>query len=213
MSYFVTGTDTNVGKTIFSAYLAKCGRAKYWKPIQCGQPFDEDRVGELIGYENVHPGLYKLRKPLSPHKAFELENQHWDMTRCITPPGDIVVEGAGGVYVPITWEYYMMDLMAQLGFPIILVARSSLGTLNHSLLSIEALRNRRLSLKSVVMVGPENESNRQSVERIAGVSVFEFPWLEDLKKWGDLNLERGRQFFWTKGSDADDLDADDEEKK
>ena len=127
MSYFVTGTDTGVGKTIFSAYLAKCGRARYWKPIQCGEPSDEDRVGELIGYQCVHPSSYRLQEPLSPHRASELENLHLDMTQCVLPLGAVVVEGAGGVYVPITWKHNMMDLMAQLGIPIILVARSSLG--------------------------------------------------------------------------------------
>ena len=196
MSYFVTGTDTGIGKTIFSAYLTRCGGAKYWKPIQCGEPFDEDRVGKLIGTQSVHPGLYKLKEPLSPHRASELEGLSLDMTRCVLPSGVVVAEGAGGVYVPITWEYCMMDLMGQLGLPIILVARSSLGTLNHSLLSVEALRNRGLKLKSVVMVGPKNESNRQTIERIADIPVFEFPWLDNLREFKNLNLELGYDFFW-----------------
>ena len=194
--YFVTGTDTDVGKTVFSAYLAKCGPAKYWKPIQCGQPFDGDQVSSWIGAGRVHPSLYTLQHPLSPHRAAELEGVELEMTRCICPPGPVVVEGAGGVYVPITWEQNMMDLMAQLGLPIVLVARSSLGTLNHSLLSIEALRSRGLDLRFVVMVGPRNESNRFTIERLGCTPVFEFPWLEPLEGFHNLDLQRGSDFFW-----------------
>ena len=198
MSYFVTGTDTDVGKTVFSAYLSLCGGAKYWKPIQCGRPFDEERVGEWIGSHLVHAGLYQLEAHLSPHQAFELEpDLEWDITRCIMPSGPLVVEGAGGVYVPITWSFHMMDLMAHLGLPIILVVRSSLGTLNQSLLSVEALSSRRLPLKALVMVGPENNPpNRQSLERLTGIPIFEFPWLEDLGELKNLNLKKGYDFFW-----------------
>ena len=174
-------------KLFFRLTLQSVGGAKYWKPIQCGEPSDEDRVGELIGFENIHSSTYKLKESLSPHRAAELENRELDMTRCVCPSGPLVVEGAGGVYVPIKWDFHMMDLMAQLSLPVILVARSSLGTLNHSFLSIEALRSRGLDLKCVVMVGL-NESNRSTVERIAQIPVFEFPWLNDL---GGSGLEMG----------------------
>ena len=196
MSYFVTGTDTDVGKTIFATYLTICGKAKYWKPIQCGRPFDEKIVADLIGSSFVHPGLYQLKKPLSPHQAFEGETVEWDLSSLVVPQGPLVVEGAGGVYVPITWEFHMMDLMAHLKIPIILVARSSLGTLNHSLLSLEALRGRGLPIRALVMAGSPNPLNRQSLERLGQIPVFEFPWLEDLGELKNLNLHKGYDFFW-----------------
>ena len=207
----MTGTDTGVGKTIFSAYLTKCSYpslwgagdfpvsvgAKYWKPIQCGQPFDEDQVKELVAPEFVHPGVYQLKAALSPHQAAELEGVELKMAQCAIPVGDVVVEGAGGVYVPITWESLMVDLMSQLGLPIILVARSSLGTLNHSLLSVRALRSCGLTIKALVMVGPPNERNRQSLERLSGLSVFEFPWLKSLEEeFKSLDFQKGYNFFW-----------------
>ncbi len=200
MSYFVTGTDTDIGKTIFSAYLTKCGGGKYWKPIQCGEPSDEETVRDLVGSTKVHPSAYKLKHPLSPHRASELEGIDLDITttHCKMPlgPQPLIVEGAGGVYVPITWEHNMMDLMSHLGLPVILVAKSSLGTLNHSLLSIEALKKRNLNIHSVVMVGPPNESNRQTIERLSKIPVFEFPWLENLENFEYLDLKLGYGFFW-----------------
>lgn len=196
-AYFVTGTDTGVGKTIFATYLAKCGQAHYWKPVQCGHPTDKSLVGELIGSQYTFPETYSFKAPLSPHQAAQEEETHIDLAHITLPKkSPLVVEGAGGVWVPLTWQKNMMDLMVQLKIPVILVARSTLGTLNHSLLSIEALRRRRIQLHSLVMVGRNNEGNRRSLERLGDIPVFVFPHFSPLEEFHQFDLEEGRDFFW-----------------
>ncbi len=141
----VTGTDTGIGKTVFAAGLAGALGAAYWKPIQSGleDGADADTVVSL-GVTRVMPEAYRLTQPLSPHRAAEIDGVTIDPAR-LTPPstdGALVIEGAGGVLVPVTRELLFADLFARWALPVVLVSWTGLGTINHSLLSIEALRAR-----------------------------------------------------------------------
>ncbi|HKV42028.1 MAG TPA: dethiobiotin synthase [Blastocatellia bacterium] len=192
---FVTGTDTGVGKTVVSAALMHryrgLGEICYWKPIQTGIEQDDDTaiVRELGGCKDceiLSEGV-RLRRPLSPHLAARLSGQRIDLDRLMTSflkvPATAVriVEGAGGALVPINNTELMTHLIQQLGLPILIVARSGLGTINHTLLTIEALRNRSLNVAGVVMVGDENSENRAAIEHYGEAHVIgELPHLTPL---------------------------------
>ncbi|CCJ50420.1 dethiobiotin synthase [Bordetella parapertussis] len=176
---FVTGTDTGVGKTLASAILARAWRAHYWKPLQTGvaeEPGDTETVAALAGLEpaRLHPPAHVLQAPLSPWAAAPLEGVTLDAA-AIAPPqvdGPLVVEGAGGLYVPIDERHMMIDLMARLGMPVVLAARSGLGTINHTLLSLHALRERRLPVLGVIMLGEPSAGNRHAIEHFGSVPVL-----------------------------------------
>lgn len=183
--FFVTGTDTDVGKTLVAAWLVTQLGASYWKPVQAGIEPETDsatvqRLAELPA-ARILPEAYLLPEPLAPHEAARRAGITIDLDRLAVPAheGLIVVEGAGGLMVPLTDSAYMIDLAADLDLPIILVARSTLGTINHTLLSIEAIRRRGLPLAGVVIAGPETPHNRAAIERYGQIEVLaEIPWLE-----------------------------------
>jgi dethiobiotin synthetase len=185
--FFVTGTDTDVGKTIVSAWLVGRLGAFYWKPVQAGNhpETDSDIVRRLSGAppERVLPEAYLLPEPIAPHEAARRAGTAIDMAKLASPPcaGPLVIEGAGGLLVPLNDKAYVIDLAAELHLPIILVARSTLGTINHTLLSIEAIRRRGLPLAGVVVNGPETPHNRAAIERYGKVEIIaEIPWLDHL---------------------------------
>jgi len=183
---FVTGTDTGVGKTLVSAILAKAWHADYWKPLQTGvadEPGDTPSVMQLadLAPSRVHAPFVVLQAPLSPWAAAPLEGVRID-TDALTCPltaSPLIVEGAGGLLVPINDEVMMIDLIARLGLPVVLVARSSLGTINHTLLSLQALKAAGIAVAGVVMNGPPSAGNRLAIERFGKVPVIaEVPSLE-----------------------------------
>uniref|UniRef100_UPI0035C9CF6F dethiobiotin synthase n=1 Tax=uncultured Sphingomonas sp. TaxID=158754 RepID=UPI0035C9CF6F len=144
----VTGTDTDIGKTVFAAALADALGAAYWKPVQAGLEDGGDgaRVAALTSLppEQILPEAYRLATPCSPHLAARIDGVAIDAL-ALEPPaydGAMVIEGAGGVFVPLTDTHVYADVFQRWGFPVVLVARTALGTINHSLLSIEALRAR-----------------------------------------------------------------------
>ncbi len=173
--YVVTGTDTGVGKTIVSAALAGYLGAHYWKPVQAGldEATDRDTVARLSGLPASHilPEAYRLNTPCSPHEAARIDGVEIDPARLIPPhvPGSLVVEGAGGVLVPLSMNIVYADLFAQWQLPVILVARTSLGTINHSLLSLEALRSRGAPVHGVIFSGDENPASEQAICHIGRV--------------------------------------------
>jgi dethiobiotin synthase len=188
---FVTGTDTGVGKTtVAAALLTRLAKPafRYWKPIQTGieQDNDTETVRQLSGAipaRILDEGI-RLPRPLSPHLAARLHGTTISLTDVLSiaarqPASDRwIVEGAGGVLVPINDQANMTDVMLGLGLPALIVARSGLGTINHTLLSIEALRHRRVPVAGVVMVGERNAENRAAIERFGKVRVVgELPWL------------------------------------
>jgi dethiobiotin synthetase len=194
--FFVTGTDTDVGKTLVSAWLMTQLDADYWKPVQAGVEPETDaatvrRLADVPA-QRILPEAYVLPEAMAPHEAARRAGIAIDMAKLEPPATDrlLVVEGAGGMLVPLTDTDYVIDLAAQLQLPVLLVARSTLGTINHTLLSIEALRGRGLPLAGVVMNGPETPHNRAAIERYGEVNVIaEIPWLPEVTRATLLAIE------------------------
>ncbi|MFN1833932.1 dethiobiotin synthase [Balneola sp. MJW-20] len=186
---FVSGTDTGIGKTVVSAMLMSSLDATYWKPTQSGLDEETDtqfvqRVSE-VPESRIIPERYRLNEPMSPHSAADIDNVKISLNDFQLPEYDtdhLIVEGAGGLWVPINWKESMMDLILHLNIPVLLVARSTLGTLNHTLLSLEALRNRGIDIIGVVMNGPEHEENKKTIEHFGNVKVWEINDLPDINK-------------------------------
>jgi dethiobiotin synthetase len=178
MRFVVSGTDTDVGKTIFCAGLAGLLSVRYWKPVQAGIPGDSETVAGLAGVEIV-PEAYRLKLPASPHQASAEEKITIDPDKLVPPDGPVVIEGAGGLMVPLTRTTLFLDVFARWGIPLILCARTRLGTINHTLLSIEALRARNVPLHGVAFIGeanPESESiitEMGKVKRLGRLPVIE----------------------------------------
>ncbi|MDZ4833233.1 MAG: dethiobiotin synthase [Candidatus Melainabacteria bacterium] len=183
---FVTGTDTNVGKTVVSAMMTIGLNAHYWKPIQSGTADGTDsewiRTVSKLSRDHFIPEAYSLRAPLSPHAAAQLEEVKIDLDTLILPEVEpLVVEGAGGIMVPLNENQYMLDLICKFALPTIIVARSGLGTINHTLLTIDKLRSAGVEILGVVMNGEKNLSNRIALEHYSQVSVLaELPQIESL---------------------------------
>jgi dethiobiotin synthetase len=171
----VTGTDTGVGKTVFAAALAGALQATYWKPIQCGlaDGGDSARVQALAGLapDRIRPEAYRLDMPASPHRAAEAEGIEISISKLGLPnvAGPLVVEGAGGLMVPINRQTLMIDLFASWRLPVVLVARTALGTINHSLLSIEALNGRNIPILGVAFVGEEIADTERTIAEMGNV--------------------------------------------
>jgi dethiobiotin synthetase len=178
--FFITGTDTGVGKTVVSAMLCAALDAMYWKPIQTGTREGSDRVTvmRLAGLEKNRtiPEVYRFSPPVSPHLAARRAGVRIDLRKItmqkLPPKENLIAEGAGGALVPINDTQLMTDLMARLELPVVLVSRTALGTINHTLLSIAALRAVRLDLRGVVMVGKPNIENRKAIEHYGSVRVL-----------------------------------------
>ena len=171
----VTGTDTDVGKTVFAAALAGALGAHYWKPIQAGldDGSDRERVARLSGLpgDKLLPEAYRLTTPCSPHRAAEIDSVVIDPERLTLPQltNPLVIEGAGGVLVPVTRTLLFADLFARWHEPVVLVARTALGTINHSLLSIEALRARNVPILGVAFIGEPAEDSEATIAAIGEV--------------------------------------------
>jgi dethiobiotin synthetase len=170
----VTGTDTDVGKTVFAAALTRALGARYWKPVQAGVDDGGDaegvvRLGVPVG--DVLAEAYRLNTPCSPHRAAELDGTVIDPAQLAPPAvdGPLVIEGAGGVLVPVTPDLVLADLFARWGHPVVLVARTALGTINHSLLSIEALRARGVPIAGIAFVGDAQEDSEATIARLGAV--------------------------------------------
>jgi len=194
--FFVTGTDTDVGKTLVAAWLLTQLDASYWKPVQAGVMPETDssvvrRLAE-IEPDRILPEAYVLPEAIAPHEAARRAGIAIDMAKFVPPVSDrlLVVEGAGGLIVPLTDTAYVIDLAAELHLPLILVARSTLGTINHTLLSLEAIRRRGLPLAGVVINGPETPHNRAAIERYGQVEVIaKIPWLDVVNRSTLLTIE------------------------
>ena len=171
----VTGTDTGVGKTVFAAGLAGALDAFYWKPVQSGldPEGDSETVLRLSGLSpaRILPEAYRLQLPASPHLSAREQGVEIDLQR-LMPPADsapLVIEGAGGVLVPLTETVLIADYFARLRAPAILCARTGLGTINHSLMSVEVLRARGVPVAGIVFIGDPHPENERIVPRLAGV--------------------------------------------
>ncbi|MES3109008.1 dethiobiotin synthase [Sphingomonas aurantiaca] len=174
MTIIVTGTDTDIGKTVFAAGLTAALGARYWKPVQAGLADGSDAASVVtlgVPADRVLPEAYRLTTPCSPHLAAEIDGVTIEPDRLVLPEvdGALVVEGAGGVMVPVTRELIFADLFARWGKPVVLVARTGLGTINHSLLSIEALRNRGVPILGIAFVGDAVEDSEATIATLGKV--------------------------------------------
>ncbi|MGB1361468.1 MAG: dethiobiotin synthase [Alphaproteobacteria bacterium] len=181
---FITGTDTNVGKTVVSAVICKKLNIPYWKPIQSGAiqgDIDANFVSQSAGVDAQTSII--LSQPLSPHIAAEIDGVKIDINNLKSPfDGQHIAEGAGGIFVPINDDYMVIDLMEKLQYNAVIVARSGLGTINHTLLTIQALKHKNIPILGVVMIGEENKQNKQSIEKYSGVKVIgQLPIIEDIE--------------------------------
>lgn len=171
MKIFVTAIGTDCGKTLASAILVEAFKADYWKPIQAGSPGDSDTVRALISNREtiIHPEAYYLKSPESPHSAAKKENIKIDLEKIIIPEtsNDLIIEGAGGVLVPLNDHEYVIDIARKNEVPVVLVSNIYLGSINHTLLTIEELKRRGLVLKGIIFNG-ENAETENIILKKAG---------------------------------------------
>jgi len=186
MTYFVTGTDTDVGKTVACAWLMLHMGAHYWKPIQSGleeRDIDAMKAITKLGNEHFLPSTHELTQPLSPHESAKRDNVQISLDDFEIPKTDknLIIEGAGGCMVPINDDHYVIDLIKHLNAPAIIVARSMLGTINHTVLTIEALKQRGIEIKGIIISGPFMPHNRQAIEQYGQIPIIaEIPQLHEL---------------------------------
>lgn len=173
---FVTGTDTDVGKTVICSLLTIGLKGTYWKPIQSGIPTDTEWIKQVTQLPDKHflPEIYRLIQHLSPHLASKIDGVKIDIEKIFLPNIDshLILEGAGGLMVPINNEFFVIDLIKKLQLPVLLVTRSTLGTINHTLLSLEQLRKYQIPIFGVIMNGPKNSHNRDAIENYGKIKVL-----------------------------------------
>lgn len=173
---FVTGTDTNIGKTLVSAILTKAFEADYWKPIQSGtiEGHDKNTVFELNSRNiKIHPCIYEFEASVSPHLAAKLENQVIETKKLKLPKTDknLVVEGAGGVMVPINNRELIIDIIPPKS-KVVVVTKNYLGTINHTLLTLEALKNKGHHVIGLIVSGESNVENEQIICSLSNIPIW-----------------------------------------
>jgi len=176
--FFITGTDTDVGKTIATSWCLLHYNGVYWKPIQSGlEPTTDTKTIQTLtqlDQNDIYPERYRLTQPLSPHESARRDNVTISLDDFSLPQSSkpLFVEGAGGLMVPINDDHFVIDLIKKLNIPVILTARSLLGTINHTLLSIEALRARDIEIAGLIISGPKSPHNRHALEQYSGVPIL-----------------------------------------
>jgi dethiobiotin synthetase len=186
--FFITGTDTGIGKTVTAAAITLALQGYYWKPVQSGvadEMADQEQVRLLSGLGDQHffPSRYVLQASLSPDQAALREGVNIDLAEIMEQKKSIsaaplIVEGAGGVCVPLNENVCMLDLIQQLGFPVIIVGRGTLGSINHALLTIAALKQREIVIQGMVFSGELNVDNQLAIEKWGGINtLFHLPRL------------------------------------
>ncbi|NKC49481.1 ATP-dependent dethiobiotin synthetase BioD [Ochrobactrum anthropi ATCC 49188] len=174
-TFIITGTDTGIGKTVFSAALAGALNAYYWKPVQSGleEATDSETVVQLAGLSrrNVIPESWRLNTPASPHLSAQIDRVEIDTDALAVPSVDapLVIEGAGGLHVPLTRRTTFIDVFARWRKPVILCARTGLGTINHTLLSLEALNRRNIPVLGIAFVGDHQPDTEKIIPELSGV--------------------------------------------
>jgi dethiobiotin synthetase len=172
----VACTDTEIGKTVFAAGLADLLGADYWKPVQAGLEGETDsrivaRLGGLSD-DRIVPEIYRLQTPASPHHAAAIDGVRIEVDSLDVPDTGgraLVIEGSGGLLVPLNRTTLYIDVFARWHIPVVLCARTALGTINHSLLSIEALRHRKLDILGIAFIGESNPESERVICEIGRV--------------------------------------------
>ncbi|MFM7430986.1 MAG: dethiobiotin synthase [Flammeovirgaceae bacterium] len=175
MNYFVTAIGTDSGKTVVSAILCKALGADYWKPVQAGFPRDADAISQLVPNTIIYPEAYLLNTPASPHAAAKIDNIVIDKSKISLPKtnNNLIIEGAGGCLVPLNDNDFVIDLAKQFSSPIILVSNLYLGSINHTLLTVNLLNQIQLPIAGIIFNG---QSNPESERIILKHSGYKFIW-------------------------------------
>jgi dethiobiotin synthetase len=189
MTYFITAIGTDSGKSLFSAIITEALHADYWKPIQAGLPRDTDFVKSLVSNRksNFLPEAYVLQTPASPHYAAQIDDVKLSLDHFFLPETaneNLIIEGAGGILVPINDNQFVIDLPKKWNLPIILVANLYLGSINHTLLTLSELKRRGLKIRGIVFNGPANPSSESIILQYA-----EAPCLLKIKQEKELTKE------------------------
>ena len=200
MKLFITGISTDVGKTIASAIIVEALQADYWKPIQAGDldNSDSQKIKRYISNDKtvIHENSYKLNTPASPHLAAELDGITIDIKRIEAPNTDnhLVIEGAGGLLVPLNQTDCIIDLIKK-EYKVIVVSRHYLGSINHTLLTIEALKSRKINIAGIIFSGNENKSSEEIILKNTGINcigrIDEEPYFDQnvIREYADLFRE------------------------
>jgi dethiobiotin synthetase len=200
--FIITGTDTDAGKTVFSAALVNALRAAYWKPVQTGLDSDSETVRRLakLPPERLFPEVYKLRLPASPHIAAKREcvSIRPEALSLPSTPHPLIIEGAGGLLVPLSRDLLQIDMFAQWGLPVILCAKTMLGTINHTLLSLEALKRRDIPIHGVAFIGEAEPEVEETI-----IDIGEVRHLGRLPRIEPLSAESLEEAFNTGFNIAD----------
>lgn len=187
---FITGIGTGIGKTIVSAVMVENLKADYWKPIQSGDLSNSDtlKVKSLVSNSSsiFYPEAYRLTQPFSPHKSAALDGIIIDPANIQIPPTNqqLIIEGAGGLMVPLNNNYLMIDLIKQFNAEVILVVKHYLGSINHTLLSLDALKSRNIVVKAIVFNGDSDQYSEDIIKQYAGCKTINLPTIAQLNKEG-----------------------------
>ena len=200
--FVICGTDTDIGKTIISSFFVRGLNSFYWKPIQSGieSETDSQAIARLakVQKSKIINEAYIFKKPVSPHWAAEIDQKVIDIKLLNLPNlnGSLIIETAGGLMVPITRNYLQIDQIKKWDIPVILVCRSGLGTLNHTLLSIEALKKRNIKILGLVINGEKHLDNPKTLTEFSGLPIIaEFPYIRKIDSknldilWKELNIQ------------------------
>lgn len=176
--FFVSGIGTDVGKTIMSAILVEALQADYWKPVQAGDLENTDtmKISSLISnsVSVIHPETFRFSQPMSPHAAAEIDKIKIKLQDIVLPStlNTLIIEGAGGLMVPLNDEHLVLDLIEKLNAEVILVSKNYLGSINHTLLSVHALRSRNIPITGIVFNGKQAASSEEYILKYTGLKCL-----------------------------------------
>ena len=185
MNYFIAAIGTGSGKTIVSSVLVEALKSDYWKPVQAGFPTDSDTVNTLVSNEitKIHREKHLLKTPESPHAAAQKDGINIEIEDFVLPETSkqLIVEGAGGLLVPLNNHHTMIDLIQHLNLPVILVSNLYLGSINHTLLSCELMKARGINVHGIIFNGIANKESMDIIEKLSGLPIlYHLPKLDDI---------------------------------
>ncbi|MES2448458.1 MAG: dethiobiotin synthase [Bacteroidota bacterium] len=199
--YFITGIGTGIGKTITSAVITEKLKADYWKPIQSGDLNQSDSlaVENLISNPEtkIHPELYRLNQPLSPHLSAKLDGIEIELKNFKLPKteNNLIVEGAGGLMVPLNSKELILDLIKHLNIPVIVVSQNYLGSINHTLLTINTLKQNNIKIKGIIFNGDTNLESEDYILKYTGIKhLGNIPMLKNVDKLNIIGAGKNLHF-------------------
>jgi dethiobiotin synthetase len=185
---FISGIGTEIGKTIVSSVIVEKLQADYWKPVQSGELDNSDSmlVERLISNNRtiIHPEAYRLTQPFSPHKSAAIDGICIDLDKIKLPKtnNQLIIEGAGGLMVPLNDQVLIIDLIKKLDAEVVLVSKNYLGSINHTLLSVELLKSRNIPIKKIIFSGESNANSEDIIQKLSGLDIGRIPFFNELNK-------------------------------